>query len=203
MIARDAIAGVVLAGGRSTRMGGADKALLEIDGRTLIHRVVTRLQPQVPTLAINSNALDLFKAFPVIADDPAGYLGPLAGILTGLQWSATQGATHVATIACDTPFFPVDMVERFARYADGNDIVLASSRNRTHPVIGLWPVALAPDLRAFLSSSETLSVMAFVSGHRHHVVDFSGKASEPDPFFNVNTPDDLAAATKFARQSHS
>ena len=137
------ICGVLLAGGQARRIGGGDKCLLKIGERTLLHHVIARALPQVEDLILNTNSEPgRFSAFglPVVADTFEGYLGPLAGILAGMRWAESQpGITHVASFAGDTPFFPKDLVARLiaVRRANGAEIVLASSRGRTHPVFGL------------------------------------------------------------------
>ncbi|MCG6115767.1 MAG: molybdenum cofactor guanylyltransferase MobA [Mesorhizobium sp.] len=190
------IAGLVLAGGAGRRMGGANKALLPLAGRPLIAHAVERLAPQVASIAISANRdADRLAAFdlPILPDHDPRLLGPLAGILAGLRWAEGHGYSHLATAAADTPFPPVDLVERLAeRLAEGQTgIALASSGGRIHPVFGLWPVALCDVLAAHLDQSEDRSVMAFARAQGMHEVEFDIEGGR-DPFFNVNTPDDLA-----------
>lgn len=199
------IAGVILAGGQAVRLGGGDKGLLRIGSATLLERVITRLARQVDTLALNANGDPVrFTAFglDVIADPFSQRIGPLGGILAGMRWAADKGSpTHIVTVAADTPFFPADLVERFAAAAvDAGGIVLARSIGRLHPVFGLWPVALADDLTVYLADGGKRRVTAY-AGERHiaTVVDFDASA-EGDPFFNINTPDDLAKARIMARK---
>lgn len=204
------LAGVILAGGKSTRMGGGDKALAEVAGRTLIGHAIDRLLPQVGHLAINANgdparfrALDL----PVIADGLDGHLGPLAGILAGIDWAqALGGITALVSVAADTPFFPRNLVERLATAPMDRPgrIVLASSNGRTHPVFGLWPLGLRDDLHRFMRSAETYRVSTFATLHGAIAVDFPmipGENGEMDPFFNINTPADLSRARDFASRA--
>lgn len=198
------VAGVVLAGGRSRRMGGGDKALLPLAGEPMIARVIARLGRQAAPLAINANGDPArFAGFglPAIADSVAGFAGPLAGVLAGMDWAAEHAprARWIVTAASDTPFFPEDLVARFVSaigHLDGA-IALAGSGGKRHPVFGLWPVALADDLRAWLKASETRKVLAWVDRHEMVEVEFGGfsVAGELlDPFFNVNTPEDLEVA---------
>jgi len=193
--------GVILAGGQSRRMGGGDKALLALGGRPVIGHVIARLAPQVAGLAINANGdaarFDDF-GLPVIADSIAGFAGPLAGVLAGLDWAATQGASHIVTAAADTPFFPTDLVARLQAAADeaGVPIALAASPDplrgmNRHPTFGLWPVALRDDLRAALQGG-LRKVVLWTDRHGTALAEFSSAAA--DPFFNINRPEDLARA---------
>jgi molybdopterin-guanine dinucleotide biosynthesis protein A len=195
------IAGVILAGGLATRMGGGDKGLLPLDGGTLLDKVIARLAPQCGTLALNANGdPSRFATFglPVIADPVAEYPGPLAGILAGLDWAARQGADMTISAAADTPFLPLVLVERLQAQAEatGAKIVLAASPDdtgtlRRHPTFGLWSVSLQEDLRAALERGER-KVVAWADRHGAATAPF--EADGFDPFFNINTPDDLAKA---------
>lgn len=193
------IAAVILAGGRSSRMGGGDKGLLDLAGMPVIAHVIRRLTPQCADIAVNANgAPDRFGQFglPVIADVLEGFAGPLAGVHAGLVWAETQDATHLVTIAADTPFFPSDLVERLVTGAPGNAIAVAASGGRWHPTFALWPVATLPTLTKYLKAGGR-RVVSFIEEQPHPVVEFAmmqltGGAT--DPFFNINTPDDLAEA---------
>ena len=183
--------GVILAGGLARRMGGGDKGLLPLGEATILDRVIARLVPQVAGLALNANgdpARFAELCLPVIADSVDGYAGPLAGVLAGLDWAAGQGASHIVTAAWDTPFFPTDLVELLE--AEPGPITLARTPEGRHPTFGLWPVDLRDDLRAELLAG-TRKVLAWTERHGTSYADFEGV---PDPFFNVNTPEDLAAA---------
>jgi molybdopterin-guanine dinucleotide biosynthesis protein A len=197
------IPGVILAGGRSVRMGGGDKCLRTIAGRRLIDHVVARLAPQVDGLALNANGdparfADL--GLPVLADECPDHAGPLAGVLAGLDWAAARGAAAIVTAAADTPFFPPDLAVRLAAAAGPTGLAVAASRDATgrvqrHPTFGLWPVALRGALRAALSAG-TRKLMAWIEAHGAGTAVFP---AEPlDPFFNVNTPEDAAAAEAMA-----
>lgn len=188
------IAGLVLAGGRSTRMGGSDKAMTVLGGQTLLDRAIARLSSQVDEIVVNSNMLgpDAINA-PVIADATANFEGPLAGIEAGLQWAKARGHASLASVAVDTPFLPPDLVQCLS-VGDPARIQVARSGGRNHPVFALWPIAALEPLTAFLARAETRKVMAFLDEFGFEAVDF---ASVPfDPFFNVNTPDDLAEAER-------
>ena len=190
-------AGVILAGGQSSRMGGGDKCLLELGGQTLLSRVVERLEPQVGGLALNANgdpSRFADSGLPVISDSVDGFPGPLAGVLAGLDWAASMGASHIVTAAADTPFFPEDLVERLTRTARraATPIALAGTqeggRPSRHPTFGLWPVNLRADLRSALSQG-LRKVVIWTDSH--------GAATSPfddNTFFNINTPEDLATA---------
>ncbi|MCR8548688.1 molybdenum cofactor guanylyltransferase MobA [Salipiger sp. P9] len=188
--------GVILAGGLATRMGGGDKALLTLGGQTLLSRVAERLEPQVAALALNANGDPgrfSTAGLPVLPDSVPGHPGPLAGILAGLDWAAEQGGDTVVSVACDTPFFPCDLVPQLLLAAEGMPapLALAASGGRTHPVFGLWPVALRDALRAALLRGER-RVRGFAEAHGGRLAAFP--VGELDPFFNINSPADLAAA---------
>ncbi|MEP9388377.1 molybdenum cofactor guanylyltransferase MobA [Mesorhizobium sp. KR9-304] len=198
------IAGLVLAGGRATRFGGGDKPLRLLARKTMLAHVLDRLEPQVAPLAISANgdpARFAQYGLPVLADDGAGrQTGPLAGILSGMAWAAAEtGCARVLTVAGDTPFFPRNLAARLSQAVAGlpGNIAVAASGGRRHPVFALWPVSLATDLRDFLAGGANFSVAAFLDKHQTVSVDFpmgEVKGARLDPFFNVNTPEDLAEA---------
>lgn len=193
--------GVILAGGLATRMGGGDKGLLDIGGQTLLDRVIGRLTPQVDGIALNANGdPDRFAGFglSVLGDSIDGFAGPLAGVLAGLDWAAGQGADAIVTVAADTPFFPRNLVSglQAARKEADKSIALAASPDAKrgmvrHPTFGLWPVALRDDLRQALSEG-IRKVVLWTDRHGATVALFEN--SKTDPFFNVNTPEDLTMA---------
>ena len=201
--------GVILAGGQATRMGGGDKALLRLGGTTLLDRVMARLRPQVAAMALNANgdpARFAEYGLPVVRDSIGGFPGPLAGVLAGLDWAAEQGAGSVVTVAADTPFFPADLVSVLQERARSmaHPLVLAATprgeeRTRSmsksglirHPTFGLWPVALRDDLRQALAEGIGKVV---IWTDRHGGREAVCRSDACDPFFNVNTPEDLAAA---------
>ena len=192
------IAGVLLAGGQSRRMGGGDKALRLLGGETILARVIARLRPQVARLVLNANGDPArFAGFglPVVADSVEGFAGPLAGILAGLDWAAANapGCELVLSAATDAPFLPADLAARLAAgMAAGADLACAASRGQPHPVIGLWPVRLREELRHALLAEGVRKVDVWTARYRLATVDFP--AGEVDPFFNANRPEDLAAA---------
>ena len=186
--------GVILAGGQATRMGGGDKGLLPLGGSTILSHVIARLEPQVAGIALNANGDPVRFAhlnLPVIADSIDGFAGPLSGVLAGLDWAASQGASHVVTAAADTPFFPCDLVPhlQLAAEAAGVDIALSKTPDGRHPTFGLWPTALRDDLRAALQDG-LRKVVLWTDMHNAATAHFPDDAA----FFNVNTPKDLAQA---------
>ena len=197
--------GVILAGGRATRMGGGDKCLIEIGGRTLLDHVIDRLAPQVDGLILNANgdpARFAAWSLPVVADTLPGFAGPLAGVLAGMEAAAAEGASHIVTAAADTPFFPEDLAVRLGAAAAAEHVPLACAatpeaggRLLRHPTFGLWPTALAGDLRGALEGG-LRKVVLWTDPHGCAVVPFP--PGPPDPFFNVNTPEDRAEAERFA-----
>ncbi len=200
------IAGLLLAGGRSRRMvrpDGTDKCLMMLGGRTLLARVIERAAPQVRRLVLNANGdAQRFGAvrLPVIPDSVGTGLGPLAGVLAGLDWAAEHmpEVRQVASFATDTPFFPQDLVQRLAAAIEGGaELACAHSGGRIQPVFGLWPVALREDLRRALVEEGVRKVDRWMARYRLAQVNFS---DEPfDPFFNLNEPSDLVVAEGLLR----
>ena len=183
-------------------MGGGDKCLRMLGGRTILARIIDRLRPQVSDIVVNANGdATRFAAFgvPVVADSIVGYAGPLAGVHAGLEWVKANrpGVGHVVTMATDTPFFPTDLVRRLLHASDDSSALrIAKSQAGTHYVIGLWPVTLADALKASLERGER-KVGAWTKEHGaveifFPPVDVGGKRI--DAFFNINAPEDLAAA---------
>ncbi len=198
--------GAIIAGGQATRMNKENKALKMLAGKPLAEHIAIRLAPQVGTLVINANRdKDAFSAIckrvmsqraSIIADVDALGAGPLAGLLQSLAYAKTQNYSHLATVACDTPFFPSDLVSKLIEEAPHSEtIVIAKSGGFPQPIFGLWPTELADDLRAWLREGKTNKVMAWVRTHSHSFVDFDD-SGDVDPFFNINTPEDLIKAEK-------
>ena len=204
MTARDRGApGVVLAGGLARRMGGGDKPLREIGGRTILARVVARLDPQCECLAINANGDPRrFASFglPVIADGVKDFPGPLAGILAALDWAAASrpNSAWILSAPADCPFLPRDLVPRLSQalIAEKAELAVAASKGRSHPVVGLWSVASREALRRALAVEGLRKVSQWTARFRLARVEWP---TEPlDPFFNANTVDDLAEAERLA-----
>jgi molybdopterin-guanine dinucleotide biosynthesis protein A len=189
---------MILAGGLSRRMGGGDKGLLRLGDRSILDHVIDRIRPQVSALALNANGDAVrFAAFglPVVADSVPGFAGPLAGILAALSWAPAIApqATHVLTVPADTPFLPRDLAARLrAALINSGDSVVAARHGRRHPVVGLWPVTWRAPLEAAVRTEGLRKAEAWMKRMNARAVDFDGGAA--DPFFNVNTPDDLAVA---------
>jgi molybdenum cofactor guanylyltransferase len=196
-------AGVVLAGGLARRMGGGDKPLREIAGKTILARVIARLAPQCEGLVLNANGdPERFASFglPVIADEAKDYPGPLAGILAGLDWAAANrpNAAWIVSAPGDCPFLPRDLVARLreAVIARDAELAVAASQGQSHPVIGLWNVALRDALRHALIVEGVRKVGQWTAHRR--VATVAWPAEPIDPFFNANTADDLAEAERLA-----
>jgi molybdopterin-guanine dinucleotide biosynthesis protein A len=181
-------------------MGGGDKGLLPLAGKSMLQHVIDRLRPQVRAIVLNANGDPArFQAFglPVVADSIAGHVGPLAGVLAGMRWSLAQAPERpwIVTAAGDAPLLPHDLVERLLAAVDGGAgrIAMARSNGELHPVIGLWPVALAADLEAALGEG-VRKVLDWSDRHGSVGVDFAPErldGIEIDPFFNANTPQEL------------
>ncbi|MHC2332757.1 molybdenum cofactor guanylyltransferase MobA [Bradyrhizobium sp. USDA 4454] len=197
------IPGVLLAGGLARRMGGGDKPMRMIAGRTILQRVIDRLAPQCRGLIINANGDPArFAAFglPVVADDVADYPGPLAGILAALDWTAANrpDAKWVLSAAGDCPFLPRDLVTRLeqARAAENAELAVASSGGQTHPVIGLWSVRLRGELRHALVEEDVRKIDRWTA--RYPLATVAWPTEPLDPFFNANTVEDIAEADRLA-----
>jgi molybdopterin-guanine dinucleotide biosynthesis protein A len=196
-IASAQIAGLILAGGRASRMGGGDKALIELMGETLLARIIARVRPQVGRLLLNANGDPArFASFglPVLPDPIGDQWGPLAGILAGLEYLAEERKEipWLASFPTDSPFLPTDLVEELAAAlaGQGADIAMAESRGRLQPVFALWPVRLAGDLRGALSAG-VRKVEQFAQRYS-----LASVAWPEEAFFNINSPEDLHQAAR-------
>jgi molybdenum cofactor guanylyltransferase len=195
--------GILLAGGLARRMGGGDKPMRKLAGRSILERVVDRLGPQCASLILNANGDPArFAQFglPVVADSVADFPGPLAGILAGLDWAAQSrpNAAFVLSAAADCPFLPRDLVARLnqARIEQNAQITVAASGGRSHHVIALWSVALREELRHALTVEGVRKVESWMT--RYPIATVTWPAEPLDPFFNANTVDDLAEAERLA-----
>lgn len=193
------VCALLLAGGQSRRMGGGDKCLLPLAGQPILARIADIVRPQAGPMVLNANGDPArFARFglPVAPDVVEGFAGPLAGVLTGLEWARDHapGCGWVVSVPCDAPFLPADLVARLqAAVADeGADMACTASGGRDHPVVGLWPVRLAADLRRAVEEEGVRKVDAWTGRYRLARAEFP--ADPVDPFFNVNRPEDLAAA---------
>jgi molybdopterin-guanine dinucleotide biosynthesis protein A len=190
------IAGLVLAGGRSARMGGGDKCLIDLDGQTLIERVIGRLAPQVDGLAIavGDKAMEGFARLPRLCDAVPGSAGPLAGLLAGLEWAAMNNYEHVLSTSCDVPFLPADLATRLRQATVGQDAAVASSGGQTHYVVGLWPVGLAPALRKQIVEHGRREAGIWAASLRTGIAVWP--SDKFDPFHNINRPEDVETARR-------
>jgi molybdenum cofactor guanylyltransferase len=203
-MARTETIGLILAGGLARRMGGRNKAFLPFDGNDLVHRAVARLSPQCDRVIINANGeLDRFATLglPVISDGVTSFAGPLAGILAGLDWLAEHAPTaKLLSAPVDGPFFPEDLAARLTEAADAQGAVMACAQSggRRHGVYALWPVEMREDLHRALTVDGLRKVEAWLAQHDVAVAEWP---TQPfDPFFNVNTPDDLVRAEQHLRR---
>lgn len=200
------VVGVLLAGGLARRMGGGDKGLKTLAGKPILEHVIERARPQVSALVLNANGPpERFAEFglPIAEDVIDGHAGPLAGVLTGLDWAAREAADcdWVASFACDAPFLPGDLVRRLlaAVEGEGADMACAASLDRSHPVFGLWPVRLRDELRRAMLDEEIRKVDVWTARYklitvRFRLIEMLGGSI--DPFFNANRPDDLQEAER-------
>lgn len=195
------IAGVLLAGGLARRMGGGDKCLRPLAGRPILNHVLARVRPQVGPLVLNANGdAARFAGYdlPIAADVIDGYAGPLAGILTGMEWAAAAApeCEWLASFATDAPFLPGDLVARLkaAVASEKAEMACAASLGRTHPVFALWPVALRDELRWALIDEEMRKIDAWTARFKLAIVEFT--AQPLDPFFNANRQEDFAEAER-------
>ena len=197
------IPGVLLAGGLARRMGGGDKPMRTIGGRTLLDRVIARLAPQCDGLILNANGdLARFATFglPVIADGVADFPGPLAGILAGLDWTAANhpDVEWMLSAAADCPFLPRDLVSRLHNglAEQGAQLAVAASDGQSHPVIGLWHVSLREELRHALVVEDVRRIDRWTA--RYRLATVTWPVTPLDPFFNANTVEDIAEAERLA-----
>ncbi|MDX1711612.1 MAG: molybdenum cofactor guanylyltransferase MobA [Rhodovibrionaceae bacterium] len=198
---RPQVCGVLLAGGLARRMGGGDKCLRPLAGRPILSHIIERLRPQVDGMVLNANGDPArFAGFDlaVVADVVEGHAGPLAGVLTGMDWAARHmpSCDWIVTVPTDAPFLPRDLVLRFEEAVERESakMACAASGGRNHPVVGLWPVALREELRRAMVDEDIRKVDVWTARYTLAVVDWP---TEPvDPFFNTNRPEDLEAAEK-------
>ena len=202
------IAGVLLAGGRSNRIGGGDKCLLQLRGKPLLAHAIERLKPQVSAMVLNANGdPKRFASFglPVIADDSDEHPGPLAGLLAGMEWADAEAPNirSIVTVPTDTPFFPDDLVARLVEAQQGREVpAIAASDSGEHPVFGIWPIALAATLRRDLASGKRKALdWAHAQGAvTAYFAPATIQGRNFDPFFNINEAKDLAEAEALLAQ---
>jgi molybdopterin-guanine dinucleotide biosynthesis protein A len=194
-------AGILLAGGRATRMGGGDKSFTLLGGTPILARVIETLRPQCDALLINANGDPTrFAAFslPVVADDVEGFAGPLAGILAGLDFIAAHlpEVYFAVSVATDAPFLPTDLVARLhaALAEEHAALAFATSGGETHHVTGLWPISIAADLRHAVVDENLRAVQRFTARYKIAYADWP--VVPYDPFFNANEPTDIVEAER-------
>lgn len=199
MNSAQAICGLILAGGQARRMGGGDKCLLPLSGKSLLQRTIERAQPQVDHLLLNANGNSLRFArskLPVVPDQVEEFKGPLAGVHAGLCWmrDADPDNEWMMSFASDTPFFPGDLVSRLMSAAKTHSvqIAVAESNKQMHPTFALWHASLIDIIEETLQLEKVPSLQEFVKSQKMVSVDFATK--DYDPFFNINTPQDLYKA---------
>ena len=202
MIIKSAV--TLLAGGQARRMGGGDKNLMMLAGKPVLQHVLDRVDFDGRPVMINANGDPSRYAqfgLPVRADVIHDFAGPLAGIVTGLEWVVAYHpeCTHMISLATDAPFLPFDLIARLevglgARIDNGADVAQALSFDRRHPVFAIWPLALTAALRNALIDDGLRKIDDFTDRHRCITVEFTG---EPDPFMNLNRPGDFDLAQQF------
>jgi molybdenum cofactor guanylyltransferase len=197
------IVGIILAGGRAERMGGGDKGLRQVGGKAILARVIERVRPQVDALVLNANgdpARFASVELPVVPDSVPDFAGPLAGVLAGLDWAAANHpqAHYIVTVPADGPFVPRDLVRHLADTLATEDaeLVTAASGAQTYPVVGLWPLKLRQALHDALTKEGVHKVDAWTRRFRRAIATFP--PAPIDPFFNANTPEQLAEAQRLA-----
>jgi len=193
---------LILAGGQSRRMGGGTKFLEKIGNKTLLEHIIHRVEPQVSSILLNSNIALEQEDFTVRSDVVTGHLGPLAGILTGLEYYQEEGssASHMLSLPSDAPFIPYNLVEKLqsALTNKPNSIVMAHSKDRVHPVVALWPLSLAHALREALVVEDLRKILVFAERYNLEKVYWTDE--KEDPFYNVNRPEDLEHARALAEK---
>lgn len=198
---------VILAGGRATRMDGRDKTLLSLNGQPILAHILGRLATQAKPIAISANGNPTrFARFglTVLPDPLPDYPGPLAGILAAMHWAENQGAPAVITVAGDSPFLPLNLVEYLQTAAGTSGLpALAAGRDgngtiHLHPVFGLWPVTLRKTLQDSLREGQR-KVRQWAAQKDHATAVFNANVKGTDPFFNINRPGDLIRAEQLGR----
>jgi len=177
------VTAVILAGGRARRMGGVDKGLIEVDGKPMIEQVISRIVPQTDHVIINANRnIEEYEklGYPVISDTLSDFQGPLAGFLSAMQSCQSD---YIATLPCDGPLLPTDLIERMLAGLGENAIAVAHDGERLQPVHALISTALQESLQQFLQSGDR-KIDRWYAQHNTSVIDFS---DSPETFLNINT----------------
>lgn len=191
-----ALLGVIIAGGASRRMGGGDKFLHSLCGTRILDHVINRLSPQVDSLVLNTNHENLDTSLEVVPDLIKD-VGPLGGLYTALKLAKKRGFSKVITAPADTPFIPDDFVSRLYAHSE-KPVVVAKSHGQIHPVLALWDISLLGDVENALKKGER-KMLTWIEKYSPPQVNWTDAA---DPFFNINTPEDLAAAEKRLEQAN-
>ena len=201
------IDGMIMAGGRSSRMG-EDKSLLEVNGQLLMHYCMDRIKAQTRSLMLNLSGNQPHAPFeqfqlPIYEDCIKGRLGPLVGILTALKAIQEKKGEWVLVVPCDCPFLPENLVTRLyeAAIETNSKVAIAASNQRQHPVVGLWHVTLLEPLEHAIIKEEYRKIDKFTSAQPHIIVEFPQHENAPDPFLNLNRPEDIKAAQKFLKNN--
>ena len=201
------IVGLILAGGKSRRMGSqGPKCLTDLDGKTLLRRVIDRANSQCSALVINANeSRDLMEGYglPIISDTVDGFAGPLAGVLAGMEWARKnrEDCTHLVSFPCDSPFFPRNLVDELKSTLNSSKKALACAacKGQSHPVFGIWSLKLEDQLREALTTRGVRKVDEWTG--EIGIVEKAFRAPGGiDPFFNINTPEDLAVAERMVKK---
>ena len=197
------ILGAILAGGKSKRMG-KDKLFLELNNKMLIEHTINKVEKYLKDIIIITNQKNEYfsrKNLTTVEDCIEGQLGPLVGILTAMKWAKEnlKECSWIATFPCDTPFFPETIIKKFIEKSKKKDSLLlcASSHGRKHNIFGLWSLDLYEKLRDDLINNKIRKVQDWTEKHKITNVEFDFK--EYDPFFNINTLDDLETAKKIVK----
>lgn len=199
MKSSQSVCGLILAGGLARRMGGGDKCLLPLCGKSLLQRTIERAQPQVNHLFLNANGNSLRFArskLPVVPDQVGEFKGPLAGIHAGLCWmrDADPDQEWMMSFASDTPFFPIDLVQKLTDAVQQHSVLIgvAKSKQQLHPTFAIWHASLIDKIEETLHQDTIPSLQTFIQSQKMISVEF--ESQDYDPFFNINTPQDLYTA---------
>jgi len=203
-MSEDNILGAILAGGQSKRMG-KDKLFLELDNKKLIEHTIDKVKKYLKKIIIITNQDNEFFSknnLTTVKDTIEGQLGPLVGILTAMKWAKENlsKCSWIATFPCDTPFFPESIIKRFIEESEKKEslILCASSHGRKHNIFGLWSLDLYDKLKDDLINKKVRKVQDWTEKNKIKNLEF--KFKDYDPFFNINTEEDLEFAKKLSKK---
>jgi molybdenum cofactor guanylyltransferase len=191
------ILGAIIAGGKSSRMGGCEKSFLELEGATLLDRTVSRLRFQVTDVVVNANGDASRFLLPVAPDVLTDVGTPLAGLHAVLSYGAEHGFHAVVTVPSDAPFLPLDLVARLVEAGDVTGAAIARSGGQDHYLTGIWTTGMSVAIRRLIVEEGLRRVQDFAA--RCQAERAIWAAIPHDPFFNINTPEDLVVAREIAR----